>query len=484
MRKISLTPLLSVMLCCSLSACDRNSMETMRKELKSSLGTFGSSKKSDGQVRAMPKAKAEPSDEEDAPMDMTSRGSEKSQSSGSSLRQKIREGLGEDEEESAKDVREEKGAGKEIPSGKPAKKSQDEFDPADEELGDEVPGAEEDSHSELEPAFEGDEDTQSVKKTGKQIAEDPSDEDSEAPSSKKSSEPKGPPAQDAIKTCPEKAKIEGKAPPEGLEQWCESKGGVRNGPYKKWHKNGTKRVEGNFLNGKSDGVFTSYSPDGEKLESRTYQDGKLNGLSTKWSKTGDKLFEVTYADGKREGPFVTYDRSGRKKTQGAYSNEKKDGVWIIFSRNGVPRSKVTWKDGKKWGRAELFFPTGERSSIVTYSENRLDGPFLAFYKDGKKKTEGSYSKGQKDGTWTQFRRNGAVGRVVEYDRGMRKDRDSGMRGDDSPDMDEQYRETKRRAIRGSSRRESRRERERREQDDLPGDPNGSPRGDEESWESM
>jgi antitoxin component YwqK of YwqJK toxin-antitoxin module len=42
-----------------------------------------------------------------------------------------------------------------------------------------------------------------------------------------------------------------------------------------WHKNGQKSFEGNWVDGKVDGVVTFWDKEGEVTKTDTYKDGKL-----------------------------------------------------------------------------------------------------------------------------------------------------------------------------------------------------------------
>jgi len=42
-----------------------------------------------------------------------------------------------------------------------------------------------------------------------------------------------------------------------------------------WHKNGQKSFEGNWVDGKVDGVVTFWGKDGKVTKTDTYKDGKL-----------------------------------------------------------------------------------------------------------------------------------------------------------------------------------------------------------------
>ncbi len=66
----------------------------------------------------------------------------------------------------------------------------------------------------------------------------------------------------------------------------------------KFHKNGRKKWEADYLEGKKHGKFTMWRKDGQKRMEVHYQNGKKHGKSTIWRKNGEKFGEATYKHGK------------------------------------------------------------------------------------------------------------------------------------------------------------------------------------------
>ena len=78
-----------------------------------------------------------------------------------------------------------------------------------------------------------------------------------------------------------------------------------------FHKNGEKRMEGNFVNGKRDGEWMSW-----------YANGVI------WSKG---YFEK----GLRTGKSWAYYPSGKLYLKGSYENGEKVGKWLVFNEDGI-----------------------------------------------------------------------------------------------------------------------------------------------------
>ena len=91
-----------------------------------------------------------------------------------------------------------------------------------------------------------------------------------------------------------------------------------------WYKNGQKKEEGTYKDGKQDGLWTSWYKNGQKMYEGAYKDGKADGKWTRWYEDGQKM-ETTYKDGYEDGKWTIWDKNGKKSSEGTY----KDGKMIV-----------------------------------------------------------------------------------------------------------------------------------------------------------
>ena len=89
------------------------------------------------------------------------------------------------------------------------------------------------------------------------------------------------------------------------------------------HRKGHKWIEGNYKDGKKDGLEVWWYDNGQKMSERNYKDGKQNGLMVGWHDNGQKYTEINFKDGKR------------------------DGLSVYWYKNGQIESEQNWKDGEK-----------------------------------------------------------------------------------------------------------------------------------------
>ena len=109
------------------------------------------------------------------------------------------------------------------------------------------------------------------------------------------------------------------------------------------HENGKKKMEGNFKNGKKDGLKTSWYEDGQKRSEDNFKDGKKDGLTTVWYESGKKKREVNYKDDKSMSAKV-WKPNGEKCP--VTSLKDGNGFWVQYRENGTEQYRFTYKDGK------------------------------------------------------------------------------------------------------------------------------------------
>ena len=94
------------------------------------------------------------------------------------------------------------------------------------------------------------------------------------------------------------------------------------GPYKEWHENGQICEEGSYIDGKKHGQWKDYRTDSAgrnyKDSEETWKDGTKHGLTTKWHENGQKSREYNYINGAHDY-WKSFDENGKIKNEGSYS---------------------------------------------------------------------------------------------------------------------------------------------------------------------
>jgi uncharacterized protein len=120
-----------------------------------------------------------------------------------------------------------------------------------------------------------------------------------------------------------------------------------NGKFQSYYKNGKKKAEGEYLNGKEIGTWEIWYEDG------TYGSGSLlndkpEGLWAFWYQNGKKWKLGTFKDGKEEGKWTFWYPNGFKKEEGEYQNGEKNGLWREWNID-YSWAEGTYINGEKAG---------------------------------------------------------------------------------------------------------------------------------------
>ena len=261
--------------------------------------------------------------------------------------------------------------------------------------------------------------------------------------------------------------------------------GEANGPSKFFTEDGRIRAQGNWKNNKQDGLWHNYfsinddgewEPDrfdetysnGEKNGPATYftedssiwregnwENGKKNGLWHYYFSINDDgkwvpdRADITYSNGEKNGPatyFTEFYDNRRDRVEGQWKNDKKDGQWhrYLFNphvgewsvfcyetwsrdeKNGPAKyydgegkvwSEGNWKNGKRDGLWH-FYDNLENSDI-TYSYDEKNGPAKYYTGDGKVLREGNWKNDKRDGLWRYYSEDGKGKNETTWKNGLR-----------------------------------------------------------------
>lgn len=262
----------------------------------------------------------------------------------------------------------------------------------------------------------------------------------------------------------------GAPPPEGTSQYCVRKTDdgreLRHGPYTRWHFNGQISAQGQYLDGKEEGVWTYWHPNGKISEHGRFHDGKeagrwirhypegsiwkqsdylegkLHGLEIVWWVDGNRSSECSYLYGERHGPCTRWDSDGDQIFSGRYASGKPEGVVMrrtfentsycdfrdgvlhgrcemIFNREGVT-VVVPYLNGKVDGRLDAWSGDGVRLGESYFQDGQLHGRSVMWYRDGTLMESGYFEDGKPQGMWTLWQSSGQISSEGSFDKGKRE----------------------------------------------------------------
>ena len=89
----------------------------------------------------------------------------------------------------------------------------------------------------------------------------------------------------------------------------------------------------------------TYHFDGIKISEINYENGEKHGKEIEYGYNG-KIWEGQYKNGKEDGLFTGWYENGKKKWEETYKYGEYDGLETKWYKNGKKKSEQTWKDGK------------------------------------------------------------------------------------------------------------------------------------------
>ena len=86
------------------------------------------------------------------------------------------------------------------------------------------------------------------------------------------------------------------------------------------------------------------------------KDAPYTGKVFELFKNGQKRGQFNYKNGKKEGPGMTWHKNGQKAMEANYKDDKIEGLLLAWDVNGDKRSQFNYKDGRivftKWWNSE------------------------------------------------------------------------------------------------------------------------------------
>jgi antitoxin component YwqK of YwqJK toxin-antitoxin module len=138
--------------------------------------------------------------------------------------------------------------------------------------------------------------------------------------------------------CPPRAERRGAAPPEGFEEWCEGKDdagrGRREGPARVYYDDGAPWVEETFREGLRDGPFKEWHRNGRTAREGAFSAGRKVGPWRVSYESGAPEEHSEWRDGVPHGPFVSFFAAGGKRTEGRYCGGAQCGTWRTWDEAG------------------------------------------------------------------------------------------------------------------------------------------------------
>lgn len=146
------------------------------------------------------------------------------------------------------------------------------------------------------------------------------------------------------------------------------------------YSSNTKVEEGNFIEGRKEGMWIKYHRDGKTIRLKGhYTNNRPSGFYIRYHKNAKKNEEANFIQDKYKGVYNRYYNNGKLAYSGNYNNKgEESGLIKYYFRNGKIQMEYMAKNGKPFGKIKNYYKNGSLKSEII-----LDGA-------GKKKSAINY----------------------------------------------------------------------------------------------
>lgn len=131
-----------------------------------------------------------------------------------------------------------------------------------------------------------------------------------------------------------------------------------------------------------------------------------NGKNYSWYPNGKIFSEGEYNNGKLDGMYRQYYIDGSRKFEFNFSNDIMNGICIYYYENNNIKYIRNYKDGKLHGQYFRFNNDGSLDKMCKFNNDVIDGIYKEFYPNNKLKLKCNYKNGIYDGDYIEFNFNG------------------------------------------------------------------------------
>jgi len=133
----------------------------------------------------------------------------------------------------------------------------------------------------------------------------------------------------------------------------------------------------------------------EKIQEGNYVDGKREGLWKSYYSDGSLKSEITYRHGEKYGKAKTYFENGNTAEEGVWLIDKWVNKYKAYYRNG--KLSYVWnynEYGTRSGYQQYFYENGNIKIEGKWLDGKENGVIREYYPDGSLRSEKVFSKGK------------------------------------------------------------------------------------------
>jgi len=187
---------------------------------------------------------------------------------------------------------------------------------------------------------------------------------------------------------------------------CIHKNGLPYGNFIEYFNDGTKWEEGQYIDGKREGLWICWSDD-KKTSENEFKNGLEHGKTILYNGDVDykfKKYEVDNVNGEQTGKWIRYYDNGQKMEELDKKNGLCHGREVRWFENGLVSFECEYKNGKKDGKCTSWYDNGNKKEEIDYKDNKIHGEYICYcmYPRGQIFSIISYKNDKLDGESKYF----------------------------------------------------------------------------------
>lgn len=230
--------------------------------------------------------------------------------------------------------------------------------------------------------------------------------------------------------CPPGTQAQGEVPPKSLEQACVKTAAdgakVFHGPYRSWYSSQIKESEGEYRDGKRQGVWYFWHPNAMPESKGFYDHGKRQGEWVFYVAEEDayRHFFVTYRDDVEHGPWRRLHLAAPgveprfTAEEGHVESGKRHGIWKTYYPSGHAYAEGEYALGELQGPAKYWYESGNPWEEGSHQHDLREGEWKEWDDHASGYRKGVYVAGKKEGAWREYDANERVVKIVTYEKGV------------------------------------------------------------------
>lgn len=160
--------------------------------------------------------------------------------------------------------------------------------------------------------------------------------------------------------------------------------------------------EGNYIDGKKEGVWKSYYPGGALLSEITYTNDRKEGPAKIYYEDGTVAEEGFWKHNKWTGEYKSYHKNGKTAVHWNYNDEgNRSGKQVYYHKNGQVKIEGSWVDGEQNGEIVEYYENGNVKSKKTYENGSILENGIVFYDKNSENNDFSPEDDKEDKTQEQ-----------------------------------------------------------------------------------